>query len=293
MIKKLILLANALDKKGHAKEADFVDALIKRAYVNDDLPENLADINRMPVVLGNNLKFAKDALEHLLSNMGINKFRRPPIRGMDIPGNILIDPKPISMEKIEELDPEALVIWDSIQSANLNDKEIELIQRAFVIIDHLESENRIVENQVGIHYWMLDDNVKRIYAHNLIYSKPDEIRVVHKYTVLAIDDYIKELKDVAFKIKNKNLKHYLHSLIKKQEKALKLIKNMEEALSKKELAYSTFEEDRPCSFCAGRGQVPTGRPAWTTRGHNLNIDEMTWCPECEGEGFVTEYEREE
>lgn len=32
MIKELILLANALDKKGFRKEADFVDALIKRAY---------------------------------------------------------------------------------------------------------------------------------------------------------------------------------------------------------------------------------------------------------------------
>lgn len=31
MIKELILLANALDKKGFKKEADFVDALIKRA----------------------------------------------------------------------------------------------------------------------------------------------------------------------------------------------------------------------------------------------------------------------
>lgn len=31
MIKELILLANALDKKGFRKEADFVDALIKRA----------------------------------------------------------------------------------------------------------------------------------------------------------------------------------------------------------------------------------------------------------------------
>ena len=32
MIKDLILLANTLDKKGFIKEADFVDALIKRAF---------------------------------------------------------------------------------------------------------------------------------------------------------------------------------------------------------------------------------------------------------------------
>jgi len=132
MIKELVKLSNHLDAKGLRKEADYLDAVIKKAKPEIDLPEvtepDVSGLGDQIAALGDSIKsnidsmpipsYAKKAL-HLYFDTSGNQFdslmsmidlhqragHSPAMGGVPLPVDVNVDAYEMPEEKWESLGP--------------------------------------------------------------------------------------------------------------------------------------------------------------------------------------------
>lgn len=289
MIKELILLANALDKKGFRKEVDFVDALIKRASESKDLPALMKEFLE-------NAKFIKNILAHILESLNIKKIET---HKEDI---YLVNSSPINLSKVDE---EKAVFWDAVQKSPFNKDDIENIKIIYgtlldIIEDIEDGKERILHyNTMAGNDVILDSEIMRFPSvlfdiYGIERTLMDGIYVLFEVTEMDSIDCAEELEKATKEIGNKYLSVLTKEVIENLSDFIKAAQSLEDNLRKKEVVYDPaleeVYEEVQCPECEGTGGVATGRPLWTPQGYNLDKDEMTFCRECEGEGTISAWD---